>query len=345
MTKAEAQGKALDQTDKPHRLSIVIPIYNEEETIPHLVQRVHEALADYRHPWELILVDDGSRDDSVRLLNEAGAQYGPHVRVVDLQRNFGQTAAMQAGIDAARGDVIATLDGDLQNDPIDIPRMVKRLLDEDLDLVAGRRLNRQDNLIRKIPSYFANRLIVRVTGVELRDYGCTLKIFRTRVLRQIRLYGEMHRFIPAWIAATTSTKRIKEEVVSHHARKYGQSKYGLSRIYRVLLDLLSVYFFMRFKSRPSHFFGRFGIALGTIGGLLMTYLLYVKIILGEDIGNRPMLLAAILLIVVAVQFFTTGVLSEMISHTYYESTDKKAYIIREPERLEIADDQGWKTDS
>ncbi len=344
MTEPDTKKPTPDQTDKPHRLSIVIPIYNEEETIPHLVERVHEALTGYAHPWELVLVDDGSRDDSVRLLNEARDKYGPHVRVVDLQRNFGQTAAMQAGIDSARGDVIATLDGDLQNDPDDIPRMVRRLLEEGLDLVAGRRLNRQDTLIRKIPSYFANRLIVRVTGVALHDYGCTLKVFRTSVLRQIRLYGDMHRFIPAWIAATTSTRRIKEEVVNHHPRQFGQSKYGLSRIYRVLLDLLSVYFFMRFKSRPSHFFGRFGIALGLIGGLLMTYLLYVKIILGQDIGNRPLLMASILLIVVAVQFFTTGVLSEMISHTYYESTDKKAYIIRDPERLEIADAQGWKTD-
>jgi len=250
---------------------------------------------------------------------------------------------MQAGIDAARGDVIATMDGDLQNDPTDIQRMVRRLLDEELDLVAGRRKDRQDTLIRKIPSFFANRLIVRVTGVHLHDYGCTLKVFRTNVLRQIRLYGDMHRFIPAWIAATTSTHRIKEEDVNHHAREYGQSKYGLSRIYRVLLDLLSVYFFMRFKSRPSHFFGRFGIALGFIGALMMSYLLYVKIIVGEDIGGRPLLLLSILLIVIAVQFFTTGVLSEMISHTYYESTDKKAYIIRNPERLAMSDEEGWKT--
>ncbi len=338
----EQQQYPAEQTDHPHRLSIVIPMYNEEDNVRPMATAVNEALSQYRNPWELIIVDDGSVDKSIPIMREIATQYGAHVRIVPLQRNFGQTAAMQAGIDAARGDVIATLDGDLQNDPRDIPRMVKRLLEEDLDLVAGRRKDRQDNLLRKIPSFFANRLIVKVTGVALHDYGCTLKIFRTSILRQIRLYGEMHRFIPAWIAAATTPARIKEEVVNHHARQFGSSKYGLSRIYRVLLDLLSVYFFMRFRSRPSHFFGRIGLILGFIGSSCLLYLGGVKLFLHENIGGRPLLLLAILLIVIAVQFLTTGVLSEMVSHTYYEASNQRPYMIREPERLQIDDDQGWK---
>ena len=333
---------ANEQTDRPHRLSIVIPMYNEKDNVRPMIEAVHAALAGYRHPWELVLVDDGSTDGTVAIMREVAGEYGPHCRIIELQRNFGQTAAMQAGIDAARGDVIATLDGDLQNDPRDIPRMVARLLDEDLDLVAGRRKDRQDNWLRKVPSFFANRLIVKVTGVALHDYGCTLKVFRTSILRQIRLYGEMHRFIPAWIAAATTPERIKEEVVHHHARRFGSSKYGLSRIYRVLLDLLSVYFFMRFRSRPSHFFGRIGIGLGLVGTACLAYLGFVKLFLGQDIGGRPLLLLAILLIVIAVQFLTTGVLSEMVSHTYYEASDQRPYMIRRPETLAIDDAQGWR---
>jgi glycosyltransferase involved in cell wall biosynthesis len=322
-------------------LSIVIPMYNEEDNVVPLLARVHEGLAGYAGPWELILVDDGSTDATVARLQDEARRYGSHVRVVTLQRNFGQTAAMQAGIDHARGTVVAMLDGDLQNDPVDIPRMVARLVAEDLDMVAGWRKNRQDNLwLRKVPSRIANRLIARITGVHLHDYGCSLKVFRGDVIRDVRLYGEMHRFIPAWVASLTSPARIKEMVVNHHARKFGESKYGLSRVYRVLLDLLSVYFFMRFRARPGHFFGRIGLVFGAIGGVALTWLLGVKLFLGEDIGTRPLLLVGILFMVMAVQFLTTGVLSELLTRTYFESGTTRSYTVRPPRGEQP--EPGWK---
>ena len=332
----------IEQTLQPHRLSIIIPMYNEAENVAPMVDCIHEALAVYRHPWEMILINDGSSDATEDRMRAVTQDYGAHVRIITLQRNFGQTAALQAGIDAARGDVIATLDGDPQNDPHDIPRMVKRLLEEELDLVAGWRMSRNDTLIRKIPSVIANRLIAGITNVHLHDYGCTLKVYRAHVIKGVRLYGDMHRFIPAWIASTTSRSRIKEEVVNHHARKYGKSKYGLSRTYRVLLDLLSVYFFMRFSSRPGHFFGRIGLLFGTMGALALGYLFIVKFFLGEDIGNRPLLIIGVLCVVMSVQFLTTGVLSELVARTYFESSDNKAYIARNPKSIDEVSDSDWK---
>ena len=332
----------IEQTTQPHRLSIIIPMYNEADNVVPMAGRVHEVFVHYGHPWELILINDGSDDATEETMRAVSRDYGPHVRIINLQRNFGQTAALQAGIDAARGDVIATLDGDLQNDPYDIPRMVKRLLEEGLDLVAGWRMSRNDALIRKIPSVIANRLIAGITNVRLHDYGCTLKVYRTHVIKGVRLYGDMHRFIPAWIASATSQSRIKEEIVSHHARKFGKSKYGISRAYRVLLDLLSVYFFMRYRSRPGHFFGRIGLVFGTLGFLALGYLFIVKVFLGEDIGTRPLLLIGVLCVVMAVQFLTTGVLSEMVARTYFESSDNKAYITRNPKGADDVADTDWK---
>lgn len=318
-------------------LSVVIPLYNEEDSVGPLIERTNEALANYQDKWELVLVDDGSADATVKMVCRMLAEQDiKHVRLIELQRNFGQTAAMQAGIDAARGEVIVTMDGDLQNDPIDIPRMVSRLLKENLDLLSGWRKDRQDNLLmRKIPSRMANRLIGRITGVSLHDYGCSLKVYRASIIKSVRLYGEMHRFIPAWVASNTSPARIKEEVVTHHARQYGESKYGISRAYRVLLDLMFVYFFMRFRARPGHFFGRIGLVVGAVGGLMLTYLAMLKIVFGEDIGDRPLLLLGILLVVVSIQFFTTGIMSEMMTRTYYESSDTKPYMLSvRPEQKE-----------
>lgn len=332
----------LSNTLVPHRLSVVIPMYNEQESVAPLLARVHEALADYQYPWELVIVDDGSSDSTVARLREEARRYGKHVRLVQLQRNFGQTAAMQAGIDTARGDVIATLDGDLQNDPADIPHMVKRLLEDDLDLVAGWRQNRQDNLLRTIPSRIANRLIRRITQVNLHDYGCSLKIFRSDVIKHVRLYGEMHRFIPAWTATHTTPARIKEEVVRHHARQYGQSKYGIGRTFRVILDLLAVYFFMRYRSKPGHFFGKIGFVFGALGATGLAYLSYVKIILGENIGQRPLLLISVLFVMLAVQMITTGVMSELISRTYYESSDIKSYTVRNAQESVSVLANEWK---
>ena len=306
-----------------------------------MLRQIHETLSEYQHPWELIIVDDGSSDETARRLKATASQYGKHVRIVNLQRNFGQTAAMQAGIDVARGTVIVTLDGDLQNDPADIPRMVKRLLEEDLDLVAGWRKSRQDNLLRRIPSGIANRLIRNITKVELHDYGCTLKVFRSDIIKHVRLYGEMHRFIPAWIATRTTPARIKEEVVNHHPRQFGQSKYGISRTFRVLLDLLAVYFFMRYRSKPGHFFGKIGFIFGALGGLTLFYLFIEKVFFGEDIGSRPLLLVGVLFVVMAVQLITTGILGELISRTYYETGDIKSYTIHNQQEIQSASAEDW----
>ncbi len=313
----------------PHRLSIVVPLYNEMDNVEPLLTGIHQVLADYPHPWELIVVNDGSSDETAERLHTATTHYGSYIRTLHLQRNFGQTAAMQAGIDAARGDVIATLDGDLQNDPADIPRMVGRLLNENLDLIVGWRKHRKDNVwLRTIPSRIANQLIGKITGVQLHDYGCSLKIYRAAIIKDMRLYGEMHRFIPAWISVHTPPQKIREEVVNHRARIHGKSKYGISRTFRVVLDLLSVYFFLRFLTRPGHFFGQIGLATGGLGGLILLYLLAQKIFLGAHIGTRPLLLVGVLLVLMAVQFLTTGILSEIITRTYFASNGSRSYIIR-----------------
>lgn len=339
----------MSQTDNqadspPHRLSLVVPLYNELDNVVPLLAGIHGALADYPHPWELIVVDDGSSDGTTERLTAEADRYGPHVRVLILQRNFGQTAAMQAGIDAARGEVIATLDGDLQNDPADIPRLVGRLLHEDLDLVVGWRQKRQDNVwLRTIPSRIANRLIGNITGVRLHDYGCSLKVYRAAVIKQVRLYGEMHRFIPAWMSVRTAPNRIREEVVNHRARLHGESKYGISRTFRVLVDLLSVYFFLRFLTRPGHFFGRIGLISGGVGLLILVYLFAQKLLFAANIGTRPLLLVGVLLVLMAVQFLTTGVLSELITRTYFASSSNSSYAVRSDGSERLAPDAGWRT--
>jgi glycosyltransferase involved in cell wall biosynthesis len=314
----------------PHRLSVVIPFFDEEDSAPELVQRVHEALAEYPHPWELILVDDGSRDRTPELLREARRQHGSHVRVFELQRNFGQAAALQAGFDAARGDLVATLDGDLQNDPRDIPAMVSELYRRDLDLLVGWRRDRQDGLLRrKIPSWLANHMIRSLIGVAVHDYGCGLKIYRAAVFRRIKLYGEMHRFIPAWAATVTAPRRIGERIVRHHPRRRGRSKYGLGRTFTVLLDLAAVFFFMRYRAKPVHFFGAIGLVCGALGALVMVYLGIVKFLLGEDIGSRPLLLVGIFLVIASLQFITTGIAVELMARTYFGSGHALSYLTRD----------------
>ncbi|MCU4676683.1 glycosyltransferase family 2 protein [Catenovulum sp. 2E275] len=321
-------------------LSIVIPMYKEEDNAQLMIDRIHQGMQDFPGNWEIICVDDGSPDQTVPRLKQTQQQYGEHVRIVELQRNFGQTAAMQAGIDAARGELIATMDGDLQNDPHDIPRMVKELTERDLDLLQGWRKDRQDAAIkRKLPSKIANRLIAKITGVKLHDYGCSLKIYRASVLKQVRLFGEMHRFIPVWVAGVTAPHRIGETVVTHHARQFGESKYGISRTFRVIIDLLSVFFFLRYRARPGHFFGSIGLFSGALGGLFMTWLMFVKFILGEDIGDRPLLIVAILLIMMALQFLTTGVVAEMLSRVFFQGTGDKNFVVRDGEKLD--DHLGW----
>lgn len=322
-------------------LSIVVPMYKEEDNAARLVERVHQGMAEYEGYWELVLVDDGSPDGTVKAIRQCQSEWGDHVRLIELQRNFGQTAAMQAGIDAARGELIVTMDGDLQNDPTDIPRMVAELLERDLDLLQGWRVNRQDAAIkRKLPSKIANRLIAKMTGVHLHDYGCSLKVYRASILKQVRLYGEMHRFIPVWVAGVTSPARIGETPVTHHAREFGESKYGISRTFRVILDLISVFFFLKYRSRPGHFFGYLGLSAGTIGGLLLSWLLFVKVFLGEDIGNRPMLIISVFLVLMAFQFLTTGVVAEMLSRIYFQGTDNRNFIVLK--RPDLKPDDAWR---
>ena len=314
----------------PIELSVVIPVFNEEDSVQPLITRVRDALANFPSPWELILVDDGSTDRTLANARMALSDPGLDLKIVELQKNFGQTAAMQAGIDAATGRLIATLDGDLQNDPADIPEMVKAIEERELDLLVGWRKNRQDGLLlRKIPSWCANRLIGKITGVRLHDYGCSLKVYRTSVIKQVKLMGEMHRFIPAWVAGVVPSSRIGEMPVTHHARQHGQSKYGISRTFRVILDLLSVLFFMRYKARPGHFFGSIGLATGALSALILVYLGFDKFILGNDIGTRPMLIVGVMLFLSSVQLITTGILAEMMARTYFRDDGTTNYIVRQ----------------
>jgi glycosyltransferase involved in cell wall biosynthesis len=320
-------------------LSVVVPLYNEEESVGHLVAAIcdaHEQAMsavqgrDGAVAWELILVDDGSLDATVQAANEACANISMPTRVVTMNRNFGQTAAMQAGIDAARGELIATLDGDLQNDPGDIPRMVEHLRANDLDLLVGKRTKRRDGLIlRLIPSWIANRLIAKLTGVKISDYGCSLKIYRTSIIRQVSLLGEMHRFIPAWIASVSHPNRIGEVHVNHAPRRFGQSKYGISRTIRVILDLVSVLFFLKFRARPGHFFGSLGLAVGTVGVVMMGVVMFSKLVVGEDIGTRPMFLLGGLALLSALQLVCFGVMAELLTRIYFDSSKRSTYSIRE----------------
>lgn len=317
------------QTEGHMELSLVVPIFNEEESVRPLIDRICQAMTGFTKPWELILVDDGSTDATLLNARTDVDRDGLVLKIVELQRNFGQTAAMQAGIDTATGRLIATLDGDLQNDPADIPAMVAALEARELDLLVGWRKNRQDGLLlRKIPSWCANYLIGRITGVKLHDYGCSLKIYRGSIIKQVKLMGEMHRFIPAWVAGVVPSSRIGEMPVTHHARQHGTSKYGISRTFRVILDLLSVLFFMRYKARPGHFFGSIGLFAGGLSALILFYLFIDKFLLGNDIGTRPMLIVGVMLFLSSVQLITTGILAEMMARLYSGENDSPPYIVR-----------------
>ena len=294
------------------RLSVVIPLYKEEDNVERLVDELHAALETYPGEFELVLVDDGSTDRTRELLLESRSNRGDHIMVISHKRNLGQTQAMQTGLQAARGDVIAFMDGDLQNDPADIPSMVEKLETEHLDLLCGWRKNRQDSLDRTLPSQIANWLIGRVSGVALHDYGCSLKVGRKEVLEGLDLRGEMHRFIPLWVANLTHPSRIAEIPVNHRARVAGISKYGISRTPRVILDLLAAWFFLRFRERPGHFFGVAGLITGGLGGAALAYLLMLKLF-GMDIGNRPLLITGVLLALVGLQLITTGLIAEMLT--------------------------------
>ena len=305
-------------------LSVVVPVYNEEESLPHLVQQLLEALRPSGERFELVLVNDGSSDGSASVLQRLSAEV-PELVAVLLRKNYGQTAAMAAGFDVAQGEVIVSLDGDLQNDPADIPMLLARLR-EGYDRVSGWRHQRQDAAIqRKLPSRIANRLIGRVTGVRLHDYGCSLKAYRREVLADMRLYGELHRFLPA--LAFIEGARITEVKVNHRSRQFGASKYGIDRTFRVLMDLLTVWFMKRFLTRPMYVFG-FGGLMAIVGSLIAsTYLLVVKL-MGQDIANRPLLTLAVVLGLAGIQLFCFGLLGELLIRTYHESQGRPIYRIR-----------------
>ena len=310
----------------PPDLTVVIPIYNESPNLRQLHAELTATLEAWGRPYEIVTVDDGSTDDSYAILTALHAA-DPRLKVVRFRRNFGQTAAFAAGFAQAQGAVIVTADGDLQNDPKDIPALVAEL-ERGADIVCGWRKDRKDTfLTRRVPSILANFLISKATGVSLHDYGCSLKAFRAEVVKPLRLYGEMHRFIPA--IASEIGVRITEREVNHRARVHGASKYGLSRTVRVVLDLLTVKYLLSYSKRPLQIFGLLGLLFGGLGGVILVYLLGVKYIGHQGIGDRPLLLLAILLVFTGVQLVTLGLLAEMQARTYHESQNKPTYVIRD----------------
>jgi glycosyltransferase involved in cell wall biosynthesis len=307
------------------RLSVVVPVYNERDNVEELVARIDAAAAPLG-PHEVILVDDGSRDGSGALYPALCARF-PALRVLELRRNYGQSAALTAGFQHARGELVATLDGDLQNDPGDLPVMVARLEGEGCDLVCGWRKHRKDpGFSRKMPSLVANRLIAWMTDVRLHDYGCALRVFRGEIVRGMILYGELHRFIP--VLASLEGARIVEMEVRHHPRTRGVSKYGWGRLPRVVLDLVLMRFFQRFATRPLQFFGAVGSAFATAGGLVLAYLLWVKFGLGENIGERPLLLVGVMLALMGFVGIAVGIVAELVVRAQYEPAGRRIYRVR-----------------
>lgn len=307
-------------------LSVVVPVYNEVQCLPALQQQLKEVMESIGRPYEIIVVDDGSTDGSYDTLCELHAR-NKNLKVIRFRRNFGQTAAFAAGFDYAHGNVVITIDADLQNDPHDIPTLLAKM-QEGYDVVSGWRKERKDPLLtRRLPSMAANWLISTVTGVKLHDYGCSLKVYDRQVVKSLRLYGEMHRFLPA--LASWMGVEVAEVPVNHRTRVFGRSKYGLSRTIRVLLDLLTVRFLLSFSARPMQLFGTFGIMSFAVGALLGLYLSILKIVYHRSIGERPLLLLAVLLMVIGIQFVTMGLLAELMVRTYHESQGKRTYVIRE----------------
>jgi glycosyltransferase involved in cell wall biosynthesis len=302
-------------------LSVVITVYNEEDNIQPLLQATYAALSGMN--YEVILVEDGSTD---RTVAEVKKYANTRTKLVIFNRNYGQTTALAAGIDQATGEYIATMDGDLQNDPTDLPGMLQKAIDEEWDVVAGRRANRKDGFVlRKIPSKIANWIIRNSTNVHLKDYGCTLRVYKAEIAQNMGLYGELHRFIP--VLAKQQGAKMTEVDVKHHPRIHGTSKYGLSRTFKVMADLILMLFFQKYFQRPIHLFGGLGLLSFLLGGVINVYLLVLKI-MGEDIWGRPILILGFMLILAGIQLITTGIIAEIIVRTYFESQDKKTYRIK-----------------
>ncbi len=308
--------------EKVKSLSVVIPVYNEEENIPKLYEELKEVLERLPYDYEIIFVDDGSTDRTPQILEEL-AKKDPRVKVVRFRRNYGQTAAMYAGFQYASGDVVITMDGDLQNDPHDIPKLLEKI-NEGYDIVSGWRKDRKDPFLSRIlPSKIANWIISKVTGVHLHDYGCTLKAYRKEVAKNFRLYGDMHRFLPA--VAKSFGAKITEVVVNHRPRLYGKSKYGIGRTVRVLLDIFLVKFLNDYLNKPLYVFGPIGLLLMGLGFLIMLYLSVEKLLFGASIGGRPLLILGVLLFLSGLQLVSTGIIAEIIVRTYYESKQDVPY--------------------
>lgn len=316
-------------------VSVVVPVHNEVESLPHLLEAISSTLIASHLNYEIICVDDGSTDGSVQLLKQQ-AQIRTDLKSIILRRNYGQTAAMAAGFFHAQGKSIVTLDADLQNDPVDIPMLLAKL-DQGYDLVSGWRKNRQDAaLTRLLPSKIANWLIRRITSVNIHDYGCSLKAYRSELVADMNLYGELHRFLPA--LAYIEGARITEMPVRHHPRRFGRSKYGLGRTFRVMMDLFTIAFMKKFLSRPMHVFGLWGLIFMVSGGGISIHLTWTKLILGQNIGDRPLLILAVLLLVTGVQLFCFGLLAELLMRTYHESQGRPIYRIREVVQHQIYQD-------
>ena len=307
-----------------NKISVVIPVYNESESIELLLEEIIKVMHTNNYIFELIVVNDGSKDSTYEILENISNRIEELI-VIHLRKNYGQTAAMSAGFNNTSGNIIVSLDGDLQNDPKDIPELIKNI-NQGYDLICGWRYHRKDKLIkRKIPSKIANKLIGLVTGITLHDYGCSLKAFRKEIIDDIKLYGELHRFLP--VLANIEGAKIKEIKVNHRSRKFGSSKYGIDRTFRVLMDLLTVWFMNKFLTRPMYVFGFIGIVSLISSFLISSYLIVIKF-LGEDIGNRPLLIFALILGIAGVQLFSFGLLGELLMRTYHESQNRPIYRIR-----------------
>jgi len=304
------------------KLSVVVCVYNEELNVKPLVQQISDALQGY--DYEIIYVDDGSTDNTVKNLK---AIPHPTLKVVEFRKNYGQSLALMAGIDYATGDFIITMDGDLQNDPSDIPMMLETLQKGDWDLVVGLRKKRQDGMfLRKIPSNIANWIIRTTSGVKMKDYGCALKVFRAEIAKDMGLYGELHRFIP--VLASLEGARITQVDVKHHARQFGTSKYGLGRTLKVVSDLLLMLFFKKYMQKPMHLFGNWGVLILTVGAIINFYLLFLKVVLGQNIWGKPLLILGLMLVVAGIQLITMGIVIEIQMRTYFESQQKRPYKVR-----------------
>ena len=308
------------------KISLILPVLNEEENLNDMNAEIVGVVEKMDIDYEIIYIDDGSTDRSFEILSALREQ-NPNIKVIQFRRNFGQTAGLAAGFDHASGDVIITMDSDRQNDPNDIPMMLDKI-NQGYDLVSGWRFDRQDAwLSRKLPSKMANGLISKITGVKLHDYGCSLKAFRKEVIENIRLYGEMHRFIPA--IASWMGVRLAEVKVNHRARVAGTSKYGISRTFRVILDLITVKFLLQYSARPIHFFGGIGLASGVVGFLIAFVMVIQKFLFAVPMGDRPLLLLAVLLMFIGLQFITFGLLGELMTRTYHEAQNKPVYVVRQ----------------